>query len=151
MITIGFRAAPRELTFAIFSTDEKKIVNVEVVKVPPALSHPAGLRHIRSTVLDLIREYKVERAGVKVTEPNARSINIDRVHIEGVILEAFASSNLKSFYIGQIASISKRLGIDRKNFKPMIAGELDPDVENWEQMSEKKREAILCAMGAEND
>ncbi|MEQ9379907.1 MAG: hypothetical protein RJP95_03535, partial [Pirellulales bacterium] len=73
-----------------------------------------------------------------------------RIQIEGVIQEAFASSELQSYYVGQIASISKRLGIERRRFKPLIDGDENPGVENWNKMGKEEREAILCAMGAKD-
>jgi hypothetical protein len=97
-----------------------------------------------------MREYEIERAGIRVTESIAQSANIERIQIEGVIQEAFASSTLHSYYVGQIASISGRLGINRKQFRPLVDGDEYPGVENWEKMSKAAREAILCAMGAEH-
>jgi hypothetical protein len=67
-----------------------------------------------------------------------------------VIQEAFASSDLKAYYVGHIASISYRVGFPRARFKPMVAGEDAPAVDNWEKMTKEAREAILCAMGAKN-
>ena len=107
-------------------------------------------KYVRSNLLDVLREYGVERAGVRVTEPNAQTMSIERIQIEGVIQEAFASSELQAYYVGQISSISKRLGIERTKFKPMIAGDEDPGIENWKKMSKEAREAILCAIGAKN-
>ncbi len=78
------------------------------------------------------------------------SPNLDRIQIEGVIQEAFASSELKSYYAGAIAVISKHLGIHRSKFKPLIDGKEDFGVENWEAMGKEEREAVLCAIGAKN-
>lgn len=151
MKTIGIRAAPKAVTFAIYDTDAETILNVEVIKIPAAFPVPSALKYVRSNLLDVLREYGVERAGVRVTEPNAQSQSIERIQIEGVIQEAFASSELQSYYVGQISSISKRLGINRVEFKPLVNGEADPGVENWDTMSKEAREAILCAIGASKD
>ena len=150
MITIGIRAAPKVITFAIYDTDAGSIINVEEIKIPAAFETPDALKYVRSNLLDVLREYQVERAGVRVTESVAKYPNIERIQIEGVIQEAFASSELQSYYVGQIASISKRIGIDRKKFKPLVDGDDDPGVENWKKMGKVEREAILCAMGAKD-
>lgn len=150
MKTIGIRAAPKAVTFAVFDTAAKAVLNVEELKVPMAFATPDALKYIRSNLLDILREYDIERAGIRVTEGMAQSANIERVQIEGVIQEAFASSMLNSYYVGQISSISGRIGIDRRRFKPLVDGDEDPGVENWKNMSKAAREAILCAMGAEN-
>lgn len=150
MITIGIRAAPSTVTFAVIDTDDNSVVNVEEIKIPAAFETPDALKYLRSNLLDVLREYHVVRAGIRVTEPSAQSMSIPRIQIEGVIQEAFASSELESYYVGQVSSISKRLGFDRTLFKPMVAGDEDPGVENWGKMSKEAREAILCAMGCRN-
>jgi len=149
MITIGIRAAPKVVTFAIYDTDEEAILNVEEIKIPAAFDTPAALKYVRSNLLDVLREYQVERAGVRITEGTATP-NVERVQIEGVIQEAFASSELQSYYVGQIASMAKRLGIERERIKPLVNGEEDIGIENWKKMGKEEREAILCAIGAKN-
>jgi hypothetical protein len=148
MRTIGIRAAPRVVTFAIYDATSDSVLNIEQLKIPAAFETPAALKYIRSNLLDILREYRIQRAGIRITEPNAQSINIERIQIEGVIQEAFASSGLDSYFVGQISSISKKLGIERIRFKPMIAGEDDPGIEKWGDMSKEQREAVLCAKGA---
>jgi hypothetical protein len=64
-------------------------------------------------------------------EPSAQTQGIERIEIEGVIKEAFASSELVSYYVGHISSISARLGIERRAFKPLVDGEQEYPVENW--------------------
>lgn len=67
--------------------------------------------------------------------------------MEGVVQEAFASSELKSYYVGQISSISSRIGIKRSSFKEIVDGANDLDIDNWDTMTKEAREATLCAMG----
>lgn len=148
MKTIGIRVQPTAVWFAVYDNGNDAIVNVEAIKVPAAFETPDALKYVRSNLLDVIREYEVEHAGIRVTESNAQRINLERVQIEGVIQEAFASSTLTSYYIGQISSIAARLGLDRTDMKPLINGDADPGVENWSEMTDVEREAILCAKGA---
>jgi len=150
MKTIGIRAAPRTVTFAIFDTKNVEVLNVEKIKIPAAFDAPEALKYLRSNLLDVLREYEIDHAGIRITEASAKTMNIPRIQIEGVIQESFASSQLKSYYIGQIASISKRLGIDRTRFKPIVSGENDLQIDNWDKMKTEEREAILCAMGAKH-
>lgn len=147
MITIGIRAAPGVVTFAVIDTDGNSVINVERIKIPAAFETPDALKYVRSNLLDILREYQVERAGIRVTEAIADG-SAERIQLEGVIQEAFASSELKGYYVGQISTISARIGFERDRFKPMVAGDEDPGVENWGAMSKEAREAILCAMGA---
>ena len=97
----------------------------------------------------MIREYEISEAGIRILEPTAQSISIERVQIEGVIQEAFASSNVRSYYVGQISSIASRVGVERNQFKPLVDGDASFEgFENWGDLSKTEREATLCAMGA---
>jgi hypothetical protein len=150
MITIGIRAAPTVVTFAIYDSDVAKVVNVEEIKIPAAFSTPEGLKYVRSNLLDVLREYKVAKAGIRASEPSAQSPSIERIQIEGVIQEAFASSELTSYFVGHISSISSRLGIPRNDFKPFVSGEKEYEVEKWAEMTPVERESVFCAIGAVN-
>lgn len=148
MRTIGIRAAPKAVTFVVFDADADAVLNVEDIRIPIAFHTPEALKYVRNNLLDILREYGIERAGIRVTEPSAQSPNIARIQIEGVVQEAFASSLLKSYYVGQISSISARLCIERADFKRYVDGQLDWPVENWASLRKEQREALLCAMGA---
>ena len=150
MISIGIRAAPKEVTFAIYDSDTREVVNVEEIKMPKAFSFPDALKHLRGNLLDIIREYQVTKAGLRTSEPNAQKLNVPRVQIEGVIQEAFSSGGLEAFFAGPIAVAAAKLEIPRKSFKELLDADEHPCVENWSKMSPAKKEAILCAMGATN-
>lgn len=148
--TLGIRVKPHDITIAIYDCEEHRVVNVEVVKIPKALSVPEGLKYVRNTIVDVIREYQIDRAGLRVTESSAMRLNIRRLEIEGVIQEAFASSSLASYFTGQISSISSRISIPRAHFKLYVQGNLPFErVENWADFNQEEREAVLVALGAE--
>lgn len=149
MITIGIRATPKVIYYAIVDTQDSSIVTIDEIVIPLAFETHDALKYVRSNVLDILREYKVERAGVRTTEPSSQQKNIDRIQIEGVIIEAFASSGLKNYYYGQISTIAARIGKNRDELLPMIDGTAEVDIQNWADISKEKREAVLCAMGAE--
>lgn len=153
MRTIGIRAAPREVTFAIYDIDAAAaaaVINVEGIRVPAALSIPENLKYIRSNLLDILREYEIEKAGIRTTEPNSQQLSIERIQIEGVVQEAFASSMLRAYYAGPIATIAAKLKINRASFKEIVDGDNYFEIENWGKMKANEREAILTAMGAAN-
>lgn len=150
MISIGIRVAPKSVTFAIYDSDANKIVNVEKINIPAAFSTPDALKYLRSNLLDVLREFEVRNAGVRASEPNAQNPNIERIQIEGVVQETFASSEIAHYFVGHISSISSRLNIPRTEFKPFVSGEKDFPVENWQDLSSIEREAVLCAIGAAN-
>src|SRR6478735_9134514 len=117
MRTIGLRAAPKALTFVVYESDDNSIVNVEDIRIPVAFLTPDALKYLRNTLLDVLREYQISKAGIRITESNSQTLSIERIQIEGVLQEAFASSNVQDYFVGQISSISSRLGIARENFK----------------------------------
>ena len=148
MRTLGIRVAPTAVTFVVYDSSQEEVLNIEDIRIPVAFAAPDALKYVRNNLLDILREYEIERAGIRTTEPNAQSMNIARIQIEGVVQEAFASSALKGYYVGQISSISARLGIVRPDFKKYIDGAKDWDVENWASLAKEQREALLCAIGA---
>jgi hypothetical protein len=151
MKTIGIRAGPHAVTFVVFDTDAKILVNVERILIPKALSVPDALKYVRNHILDVLAEYNVERGGIRVTESTAQRKNIRRIELEGVIQEAFASSQLQRYFCGQISNISSRVGIDRADFKLLVDGTADLGlVENWSDLDAEEREATLAAIGAEH-
>ncbi|NJC02624.1 hypothetical protein GGR63_002571 [Xanthomonas sp. 3272] len=150
MITMGIRVKPGEVTFAIFDSHPKNIVNVETLKVPKALSTPEALKYIRNAILDIIREYNVAQAGLRTTESQAKKLSVERVEIEGVIQEAFASSALESYYCGQISKISALVGMPRTDFKQYVDTKNYEEVENWDTFVKEEREAVFAALGAVN-
>ncbi|MGI2171090.1 hypothetical protein ACROAE_13035 [Shewanella sp. MF05960] len=151
MRTLGLRVSPTEVTFCIFDSDENRIINVEEVCIPNALETPEKLKYVRATLLDILREFKVEKAGIRLSEPTARQVSIERVQIEGVIQETFASSTLKAHYQGAITTIASKLQITKTKVKSLIKNEEEyAEVNDWGAFSDKEREAILVAKGALN-
>ncbi|WP_447605957.1 hypothetical protein [Brevundimonas sp. M1A4_2e] len=124
------------------------MINIESLVVPAALGWPERLKHIRSNLLDVLREYEVEFAGIRLAEPTAKQFSVERTHIEGVVQEAFASSELLGFYTGAISTLAARLGVERPAIKRMVEGANELAIANWDQMDVKKREAVLTAIGA---
>ncbi len=151
MNTMGIRVKPGEVTFAVYDSRAEAVVNVEKIKIPKALPTPDALKYVRNNILDVIREYSIARAGLRVTESSAQSKNVERIEIEGVIQEAFASSCLQGYYVGQISSISRRVGFARDQFKLYINNQVPfPDVDNWSDLEPEEREAIFAAIGAKH-
>jgi hypothetical protein len=140
MRTIGIRVKPRAVTFSIYDSDTNCIVNVETIRIPEALSTPEALKYIRNNILDILREYDVQQGGIRTTEPSAQTLSIDRIQIEGVIQESFASSKLIKYFIGHISNISSRVGINRADFKRYVEGDLDyVIIEGWADYCKEER------------
>ena len=148
MNCIGIRVEPRAVTFAIYSAKVKRIINVEKLVIPQAMRIPEQLSFIRSNILDVFREFGISHVGIRITESNARQMNVSRIQLEGVIQEAIASSPVDTYYTGQISSISARLGFKRTDFKKYLDNELIFDIEGWTTLDKVEKEAVLTAVGA---
>jgi hypothetical protein len=149
--SLGIRVKPFSVIIAIYNTESNSIVNVEDIKVPKALSTPESLKYVRNSILDILREFNIENAGLRVVESNSQTLNIRRIETEGVIQEAFASSILSAYFCGQISTITAKLGIPRTDFKMYVDGRKEFEkIENWDSHNKEEREAILTALGAVN-
>ncbi|MVZ62142.1 hypothetical protein [Sphingobacterium humi] len=151
--SIGIRVTPTSVYFSIISAKGKEIeiIALDIVKCPKSMEIPEQLKFVRNTLGDIINEFKVKNACIRVTESNARKISIHRIYIEGVIQELFASSTIEKYFIGQISNISTKLGIKRNEFKPYADGEIEfPGLENWGNLKIEQRESIMAAISAIN-
>jgi hypothetical protein len=151
MKSIGVRAEPSSVTFSVFCSKTSSIITLEKIKIPKALATPQGLKHLRTNFIDVLNEFSIETAGLRITESVAQRPNRDRMGLEAVIQETLASSNLRAYFCGQIANITSKLDIDRKMFKPYAEGnEVFMEIDGWKAMSLVERESILTAVAASN-
>lgn len=151
MKCIGIRVLPNEIFYCISEKAGNiiSIIDVSKVIVPKALYIPEKLKYIRNTFFDIIEEYKVLNAGIRITESNAQSINIERIYFEGVLQEMLSSSCIEKYYVGQISSISSKLGLKNDGtLKNYIEGQSDYPIDNWKNYKKKEeRESILVCLG----
>ncbi|WP_193347231.1 hypothetical protein [Corallococcus soli] len=149
---IGLRAHPQKIWYAILQEQQDKTVtlNLATLRIPIALANPAKLQFIRTTLLNIMGEYGVSRAGIRTTEPTAQSPDSFRLNIEGVAQEVMASGAVSTYFAGPIARIAGCLNITpRENVKKYITGELTyPGENNWQNLKNEEREAFLAALCA---
>lgn len=152
MNILGIRVEPKETTFVVIATanDSFSLLNCENIKIPLALDFPDRLKYIRNCILDIMREYSIAVAGIKIAEGNTRNLNITRLHIEGVIQEAFSSSNVEKYFTGRKQSIASKLNIKPKEMDEIIKGDRQfSKLEKFNSLSNRiSREAALVGMGA---
>jgi Holliday junction resolvasome RuvABC endonuclease subunit len=152
MNILGIRVEPKKTTFSVISTENEsyKIINVELIKIPAALDFPEKLKYIRNCVLDILREYNISIAGIRVAESKAQNLDVTRLHIEGVIQEAFSSSNVEKYFVGRKNSIASKLNMTVKELETIFKGEkVFKLIDNWDVCRTREaRESVLTAMGA---
>jgi hypothetical protein len=154
MVSIGFRVSPTKVTYALVQGIPTKgftLLDASAVFIPPALETPRQLQFIRTTLLDVMEEYAVSRAGLRLAEGVAQRRNPFRLNLEGVIQELLASSSVERFVAGPIATMASLLGhgSDRGVIKKLISGEQSPVYAmDWATLEEDQREAVLMAVAA---
>ena len=149
--TIGFRCTPHKVFYCIIEKDGSSfsILNVDYFILPNCLIIPEQLKYIRNNILDVLNEYQIIYGGIRVAESTSQTQIKNRLYLEAIIQELFASSSVRCYYVGQIANISKLLGIERTDFKKYINGEKNYQlVEDWNSLKKEERESVLTALGA---
>jgi len=154
MTSIGIRATNNEIYYAVLQkTDEDvySITSLSYLMIPVSLSFPEKLNFIRKTFKDIIFEFNINRAGIRIAESVAQSISIERISYEAILQEVLSSSSIEKYMTGQISNISSRLGIPRDNFKKIISGELTHEIfVPKTKYNQNEKEAILVGLAALN-
>lgn len=150
--SIGIRVKPDCVVYSIIreNEDEIEIIIVDKVNIPAALETPEQLKFIRCTFLDIIYENQVNKACIRTTEITAQKTSIERINIEAIIQELFASSTIEKYYIGQISNISAKLGIAREDFKKVIDSKEYDFIEDWNKFNKEEKESLLASLSALN-
>ncbi|SDT66692.1 hypothetical protein SAMN05216490_4724 [Mucilaginibacter mallensis] len=154
MRLIGIRVTPHKVLYSIVDDNEGSIstINQDLV-IPVSFNVPQKLKYVRKTFLDILGEYAIVRAGIKLTEYSGyQGPDINRVMIEGVIQEMLASSKVEKYFTGTKVSIAARLGISADGtISRMIDGhENYPGIIDWQSLGKEHRECILTALAVNN-
>lgn len=152
MRSVGFRATTKEVYFCIWEEDngDKSVMSLDVVKMPIALTTPERLQYLRNTLIDILDEFKIDYAGIRVVEPNAKSKKPERINMEGVIQELLASSTMSSYFSGQISKITGLLGYKRQDFKDWVENNKNVPFQfvNWGKLKKEEKEAMITSYAA---
>ncbi|WP_426349380.1 hypothetical protein ACPWSR_16815 [Alloiococcus sp. CFN-8] len=157
MASIGIRVTPNDIYYTIVDSEDDgyKTISISHLRIPKALDIPCKLSYVRNTFITIIKQYKVNRAGIKLIEGNARteikgSISF-RINLEGVFLELFANSSIEKYLLGIAPSISAVLGLNSKPVKDMAEdlGLNDTDrTDDGRKLSDNNKESLVVAVAA---
>ena len=155
MVGIGFRAGPGEVYYSICKRldDNSRSISLdrEVIVVPTALEGPDLLRFMRINMADVISAHKPDAGFVKQADyyPQATK-NTARIHLEGVIQEAVASSSILHFDSGQKHKLRALLDISESELKALKKGDkVYMGLPDWDVGSDDApRESVLSAVAA---
>jgi len=150
MITIGFRAEPSAVNWAVVEGTKETPIKIDAgtLTTPATYDEAAALKWFREKVTELVCGLKPEVAAVRYPETflkSARQASLNqRCRVEGVIVETLQSLGLRVL-TGSLATISKNLG--SKAAKHYLDA---PDLRglNWEKYRPNVKEAILVAASA---
>jgi hypothetical protein len=114
---IGFRADNSEVWWAVVegTIDDPVLVARDRLRPPKAHGPEERLAWLRRRVLLLIQEYAPDCGGVRFPETTGRGHvrMFPRIRVEGVLVEALASSKLTSLVCGPLKTISSSLDSER--------------------------------------
>lgn len=157
MASIGIRVTPNEIFYSIVENEEEgyDIISVSSIKIPKALDTPCKLSYARNTMGTIIKQYKINNAGIKLIEGNARSSfnsnTFFRLNLEGVIQELFANSSVEKYLLGVASNISSILNIKSKPVKEMVVDlGIDDDfkTDDEKKLNDENKESIVVAIAA---
>jgi len=159
MIGIGIRVYSNSNVFYTIIEENGGSFNylsISNIIIPLALNEPERLNYLRNTLIDIISEYNVNKALIRVRESvqNVDKYAIQRFYIEGVILETLASSTVEKYKLGKIASITSLLNIHSKVFKQYLDGTIPftllPTSLQWNDFSKEEKETIISSHASLN-
>jgi hypothetical protein len=149
--TLGIRVEPKCVHYSVveYSDDLIAFKTVDSLTVPLALDIPRSLSFIRTSLISLIEEYEITKAGIKVLEGNTQSLAKSkfRLNVEGVIQELFANSTVNDYVCLTKNSLASLLEANVEAITELIEGNRnDLEIENWEDYQKNQREAIITAI-----
>ncbi|MCC0567524.1 hypothetical protein [Brevibacillus borstelensis] len=150
MNAIGIRVSPQIIYYAL-ANEEERAFTTKVLNVPKALDTPECLAFIRTTMLTIIGQFDVQRAGIRVYEGNTQYMDRFRMNVEGVVQELLANSTVERHFTGTKKSIASRLQLTETDVKQILEGHLQiPGVNDpqWATYKLEQRESILTAFAA---
>jgi hypothetical protein len=150
---IGIRCSPKKIYYSIIKFDgDHFTLSNQVLIIPKSFDIPNKLKYVRKTFLDIIREYDVRKAGIRITEYNVQSPDLFRIMLEAVIQELIASSNISTYFTGVKNSIVSKLGMPNDGYISSIieGSEVYQGINDWGTFSLEHRESILVGFAAQN-
>lgn len=155
MVGLGLRVYSNStIYYCIIKKEEDGTLNyvqLSHLEIPKSVEFSEALSFIRNTLTDVFAEYGVTRAIIRLPEymSSVKKITIERFYVEGVLLEALASSNIEKHLGGQIAELTRIGNIEKTQFKQLAKGESHfkfcPDNINWVKLKLEQRESILAS------
>jgi hypothetical protein len=155
MKAIGIRVEPTEIFYSIVTINDQNPKRFEYVfqkiTLPLALNNdiPRQLSFIRTTLFSIINEYNVEFAGIRTAEGSAKTPNVFRMNIEGVIQELFSDSSIKRYFAGTFTSMASRMSSTSTKIKECCDNNENLlRIRDWKKINKKFKESLFAALAS---
>jgi Holliday junction resolvasome RuvABC endonuclease subunit len=155
---IGIRVKGNsEVFYSISEKQSSQIIysDPDVIRIPLSLVLPERLSYLRNNIIDIFNEHNIDYAVIKIAESLSRKnqSSIERNNIEGVIMEAIASSRILEFCTANKNQIKSLLGSTKTKYEDLISGDHSLKEirynDGWSSMSIEKKDCILSALSAQ--
>lgn len=145
---IAIRVSPSEIFYAIGETldhDQEYEYSLDRIVVPQMLELPKRLSYIRNVLESIITQQQITHAGIRLSETNSKTTNLDRIYIEAVIQEFFSSSSIEKYKTMRLANIGSNFSVKSSEVKSWIENKSIPKVEfeDWGTLKRENREVLL--------
>lgn len=160
-IGIGIRVySNKKIFYSIIeeTSDSINFISIDKIIIPLAINVPERLNYIKNTLTDIISEYEINTALVRVREKTDFGVypitdnDIERFYIEGVLLESIAGSTVSKYKLGRIPNISPLIEIKSEDFKKFASGEKNyeniPEDLDWSSLGKEERESIFACLAS---
>lgn len=169
MGSIGIRAKPEEIIFAIYKDEQ---VFLDSILLPIFLKNEEKLSYLRNSLNDIFNEFEIKNGSLKVMEGNIKIINsgvFRRIENETIIKEILYSSGIENYKMLKNSNLSSFLSEDKSIVTELIKGKRKPkskfseeyfsnELKKFEMKinalknikNEEKREAIVSAFISKN-
>ncbi|WP_019123723.1 hypothetical protein [Brevibacillus massiliensis] len=150
MRAIGVRATATEIFYSVIegSTEKPEVLHFQKLIFPKAFTIAQALIWLREQFINICAEYDVKAVFVRTAETigkqNLKSV-ADRARVEGVIIEAAASTGA-AVGTGPLKTISSLIGA--KSAKTYLDNDEFRGIDNWESLNDKFREASIAGVAA---
>lgn len=122
MSSIGIRAKPEEIIFAIYKNDK---FYLDSIILPKFLKNEEKLTYLRNALNDIFHEFEIINGAFKVMEGNIQKINTGtfrRIENETIIKEVLHSSGIEQYKMLKNSNFATLLAEDKSIVTELIKG-----------------------------
>lgn len=148
MGSIGIRAKPEEIIFAIYKNEN---VFLDSILLPDFLKNEEKLSYLRNALNDIFNEFEIKNGALKIMEGNIKSINngvFRRIENETIIKEILYSSGIENYNMLKNSNLSSLLSEDKSIVTELVKGKRKEKSKYTEEYFSKELEKFEIKINA---